>query len=356
MDKTNSLPHDIHDRGYKYLLSFKKIFQQLIEGHVKEEWKDKLDFSKSKRIEKSFIFEAFEAQESDILYKVPLIGANKDVYLYVLIEHQSSVDFSMAFRVMQYIMRFWFDYYKNTEKSLRSRKDFRLPPVFPIVLYNGDNRWTAATSLREIVEHGEIFGDYIPNVNYHLIDIPRTDIEMLKEKRDVLSAIFLLEHDIKREIFPRVWEEAVELVRTETDFEIWKAGAIWCRMFLESQYPEELRPLADKLKFAEATEGNKEEVISMLKQMPQRLVDYGMQKGIQKGIQKGMQEGIQKGIQKGMQEGIQKGIIRGLRKKFGEVPTTLVKQINSIKDMEKLEELLDQTMVVKNLAEFKIQK
>ena len=102
----------------------------------------------------------------------------------------------------------------------------------------------------------------------------------------------------------------------------------------------------------------------MLKQMPQRLVDYGIQKGrqegrqegMQKGIQKGRQEGRQEGMQKGIRKGIQKGIIRGLRKKFGEVPAALVKQIDSINDMEKLEELLDQTMVAKNLAEFKIQK
>jgi predicted transposase YdaD len=94
-------PHDVHDRGYKLLLSFSKMFQQLIEGYVDADWKSRLDYSRSQRLDKTFILKGLEKQESDVLYQVPLRGEpGKEVYLYVLIEHQSTVDYSLAFRIL----------------------------------------------------------------------------------------------------------------------------------------------------------------------------------------------------------------------------------------------------------------
>ena len=61
------------------------------------------------------------------------------MYLYILIEFQSSVDPWMAVRVMTYIGLLYQDLIKQ-KQVLKGR---RLPPVLPIVLYNGDAKWTA---------------------------------------------------------------------------------------------------------------------------------------------------------------------------------------------------------------------
>ena len=110
--------HDLYDRGYKLIFSFYQVFQQLMEGYVPEEWTSRLDYANSQKIDKSFIMKGFKKQESDILYKVPLIGEpKKEIFLYVLIEHQSTVDFAMPFRVLCYLVEIWRDFYKNKKKK-----------------------------------------------------------------------------------------------------------------------------------------------------------------------------------------------------------------------------------------------
>ncbi len=60
---------------------------------------------------------------------------------YLLIEFQSSVDKYMALRMMVYQGLL----YQDLIRQGAVLSEGRLPPVLPIVLYNGSQRWTAAT-------------------------------------------------------------------------------------------------------------------------------------------------------------------------------------------------------------------
>ena len=46
----------------------------------------------------------------------------------------------------------WREYIKNVDKGGEKRKDYKLPVIIPIVLYNGKYSWTAQKS----------FKDYLP--------------------------------------------------------------------------------------------------------------------------------------------------------------------------------------------------
>ena len=129
----------IHDVGYKCLFSNRTIFRQLLETFVPEAWVKAADFEAAETLDKSYISDHFKATESDLLYKVPL--RDSEVYIYILLEFQSTVPRFMALRVPYYQTSFYMDYVKS---GSRIRK---LPPIFPIVLYNGERRWTAPTSL-----------------------------------------------------------------------------------------------------------------------------------------------------------------------------------------------------------------
>ena len=121
--------HTIHDSGYKKLFSNRVIFRQLIETFVPEVWVKDLDFGQCETIDKSFVSEHYKETESDLIYKVKLKG--RDVYLILLLEFQSTVDRFMVLRVLNYLTNFYMDYVDSQEEV-----DL-LPPVFPIVLYNG---------------------------------------------------------------------------------------------------------------------------------------------------------------------------------------------------------------------------
>ena len=153
-----TLPMSIHDSGYKRLFSNRTIFQQLIQTFVDEPWVADLDFSQAETLDKSFVNEAYQAYESDLIYRVKLHG--RDLYIYVLLEFQSTVDRFMALRVLNYVTQFYLE-------LVASRQHLeKLPAVFPIVLYNGDRAWRAATRMSELIELEPSLGRYALGFEY----------------------------------------------------------------------------------------------------------------------------------------------------------------------------------------------
>jgi hypothetical protein len=88
-------------------------------------------------------------------------------------ELQSSVDFQMPYRLLLYMVEIWRDVLKNTDKKEAERKEFRLPSIIPIILYNGKGRWTAVRQFKETLAAAELFQKYVVDFEYILIDINR---------------------------------------------------------------------------------------------------------------------------------------------------------------------------------------
>jgi len=94
-------------------------------------------------------------------------GVDASGYLYLLIELQSSVDKYMTLRMMVYQGLLYQDLIKRGEVLA----DGRLPPVLPIVLYNGSPRWTAVTDVFELIPPVPgLVEQFKPRLKYLLID------------------------------------------------------------------------------------------------------------------------------------------------------------------------------------------
>ena len=91
-----------HDKGYKYLLSVKRVFLQLLRSFVRQGWVDKIDESDIIRVDKSFILQDFKDKEADLVYRVKMDG--QEVVFYILMELQSTVDFQMPYRLLLYMV------------------------------------------------------------------------------------------------------------------------------------------------------------------------------------------------------------------------------------------------------------
>ena len=61
------------------------------------------------------------------MYKATI--GNAEVIFYIILEFQSSVDYSMPIRLFLYMSEIWREVLKNTEKSDVKRKDFKLPAI-----------------------------------------------------------------------------------------------------------------------------------------------------------------------------------------------------------------------------------
>ena len=151
---------NIHDSGYRFLFSMVAFFQQLVTTFVEESWVKQLDFSRATLLDKSFVSADYEESEADLLWQVPLKGSDRFLYFYLLLEFQSTVPRLMALRVGQYLLSA-----KSDLQRLHNNATI-LPQIFPIVLYNGKERWTAPARLSELEEKAVEMGEYGIEVHY----------------------------------------------------------------------------------------------------------------------------------------------------------------------------------------------
>ncbi|MEZ4836371.1 MAG: Rpn family recombination-promoting nuclease/putative transposase [Caldilineaceae bacterium] len=186
---------NVHDSGYKILFSNRTIFRQLMETFVHQPWVSQLDFERAERVDKSFVSAHYKETESDVIYRLP--WGEDELYVYVLLEFQSTVDRWMALRMLNYVTNFYMSWVEGHE---RERK---LPPIFPLVLYNGDNQWNAVTSMAELVETEPALDDYAIGFRYFKLAINEFSQEQLLSVRNIVSALFLAESKPDIELLTR---------------------------------------------------------------------------------------------------------------------------------------------------------
>jgi len=183
-----------HDTGYKELFSHPEFVQQLIEGFAPFEIADLMDFSTLKNHSGNYITPLFEEKFEDVVWSVDITweGVPQQVYLYILLEFQSRVDRTMPIRMMHYVACF----YDHLLKTRVTTPGGGLPPVFPIVLYNGSQRWSAEQDVYEMVqpEPPGFLRVYQPHLRYYLVDEGRYTDEELGLRQTPLSGVFGVEN------------------------------------------------------------------------------------------------------------------------------------------------------------------
>jgi len=114
-----------------------------------------------------------------------------EVFIYILMEFQSSVDSRMALRFMHYVAGF----YSQLIKQQMLKPAQELPPVLPIVLYNGNPRWKAPTEMLDLIHVVPSFlQPYQPKLRYYLVDEGAYSEEALDNITTPISGIFKLEN------------------------------------------------------------------------------------------------------------------------------------------------------------------
>ncbi len=275
------------DSAYKYLFSNPAILCKLIHAFVEEDFSAKIQPDSLRKLDPSHLSATLQQRESDLLYEVRLDSQdnrdNQTAYLYILLEFQSTAPKHMAIRLLSYISLF----YERLIKEGKNSKG-KLPPVFPLVLYNGDRPWNAPRSTSELISSNEIPAKYLPHFQYALIDEKRIPDEKIHKLHNLISAVICAEKYGR----PGEWEaripQIIEFLRDEpgpeiTIFRRWIA-LLFGEGMNESEYNQITAP---------------EEVQKMLA----TLADDLRAEGREEGREEGRQEGEKLGMRKGREEG-----------------------------------------------------
>jgi hypothetical protein len=140
-------------------------------------------------------------KDSDTVKRIHL---KSDVPLFVIavFEHESQVNFRASFKMLQYIAMVLLDYEKEVNKDKKGKKsktkitytkDFKFPPVLPIIFYDGPEQWSAEVNFLDKTEMAGVFAKYIPKFEYELVALNRYDKEDLIRFGDMLSLIMLID-------------------------------------------------------------------------------------------------------------------------------------------------------------------
>lgn len=222
------------------------------------------------------------------MYKVNIDG--KEVIFYVLLEFQSRVDFQMPMRLLFYMVEVWRDILKNETKADRRRKDFKLPAVVPIVLYNGKNKWTAKTNFKEMLSGYELFEDNVLDFNYILFDINRYSDDELYNISNLVSAIFLLDQQMNQEELIRRLRKMIYILKkiSPEQFDVFKQ---WLKNIVKPRLEENLQKEVDEI----LDKSNQQEVDSMVYNL-EKTLDNIEKKGMEKQANNTAIEAIKMGM------------------------------------------------------------
>ena len=309
------------DSGYKLLFSHPEMVEDLIRGFVHEDWVRDLDFSTLEKVPGSYVAPNLMPRESDIVWRLRWKG-DRVLYVYLLMEFQSTVDPSMALRMMVYLGLLYQDLLKRGEAN-RSGK---LPPILPLVLYNGYAPWGAAREVSELIE--EVPGGlerYRPQLRYCLLDEMRMADSELESLRNLAAAVFRLEKSRGTEAMERVLEAAITWLRAPGLEELRKSFTDWV---LKVLLPSRIRGA----KFP--ADLDLEEVKTMLAESGLSWSDQWLQEGLEKGRQEGRQEGQEDALAKA--RGV---LLRDLERRFGPLPGKVLRRLEAVTSIEELTEL-----------------
>ena len=266
-----------HDAVFKRFLRHPETANDFLALYLPEAIRQQCDFATLRLQSASFIDEDLRAWYSDVLWSVQTTcGAG---YVYVVIEHQSSPDNHMAFRLMRYAIA-------AMQRHL-DKGHTQLPLVIPLLFYHGRVSpwpypmcWLAGFADPDVARR--IYGDDFP-----LIDITTTpDDEIMRHRR--VAMLELLQKHIRQRDMMDLHEQLVSLL----------ALGYTSRRQLKTllHYLLQAGNAADPVAFLRhlaqsvPRRSHKETLMNIAQFLEQRGHQQGLKQGLQQGLEQGEQQ------------------------------------------------------------------
>ncbi len=323
-----------YDALYHRLFSHPGVVAQLLREFVSGPWLDGFDLEGMERLNTKFHAGTGQRREGDMIWRIPRQDG-EDTYLVLLLEFQSTSDRFMALRVLAYGALLWQQLVQEQQIAANST----LPPLLPVVLYNGDTRWNAPVTVRELVglPAASSLWRWQPDLRYHLIDVGAFS-EADLQTRDGLPALwFRLENAADTGQVVVVADAVLAWLARHPGFSAARAafvellGAVIAPLGPGVRMPDDLSEVRNMLA-ARAEKWTREWWEQGREEGLRRGLEDGLQTGRQEGLRRGLEDGLQAGRQEGLQAGRQEGLqagrqageaallLRLLERRFGALP------------------------------------
>ena len=292
----------MHDPAYKLLFSRPRMVRDLLDGFAARSWSGLLDFESLAPLPASFVGRELQQRHGDLIWRVRFRG-DRWLYLVLLLEFQSTVDPAMAVRILEYTALL----YRRLVDHDVLREHGALPPVLPVVLYNGRRRWTAPVDVTSLLAaESDTLARYQPSQRYYVLDVARAaDADL--PAGNLVSALIGLEKTRDATGLRGALKALFDLLRQQKDGALTRAFLTWLRHGLRhaGRLPADGdHPLAQ----LRETQTMLEETV---REWTQEWLEQGRAQGMEKGIEQGRAQGIEQGRAQGIEQGRAQGIEQG---------------------------------------------
>ena len=198
--------HHEHDKIMKKILSNKKEAVKFINRTVNLQ--NKVTPESIEIYNKEYITDSLEIRQADVIYKL------KNNNIFFLIEHQSKVDYSIPYRILEYkteILKY------NVDKERMKQKDYKMPLIIAIVLYTGKESWKVKQEFLQVQEECSTYLKEKLGISsfYILEDINKISEEELLKSNNFLEKIFLLEKSKSKEDLKENFKKIIQKLKRE---------------------------------------------------------------------------------------------------------------------------------------------
>ena len=272
--------------------------------------------------------EELAASESDLLFEVRWRAdagqadaeASERMLVYVLLEHQSKPDRWMRFRLLEYCCRIWADVLDADDQRAE------LPPIVPVVFYQGERRWLHAREFAEQFAEAARGWPWTPRFEHLLVDQSRAAVgEVQGEALGRVAQLALMAAARRRGVSRRraalrlAAQYMGELARSGRSQ---KFGAI-VRYVITTQNKETAREFGEVLGRQVPGPGGD------MRTYADELLEEGLRRGRQEGRQEGQLGTIERFLRAGIEwsvieqaTGIDRETFQALRQRLDSDPTT----------------------------------
>lgn len=268
---TLKLPNTPHDATFKGFLNQVDNARDFFDIYLPKNVKSLCNLNTLTLTNSSFIDNKLRSRLSDVLYSVKTdVG---DGYFYLLVEHQSTPDKLMSWRLMHYAFSAMNQHLQQGNKTL--------PLVVPILFYHGKtspypypNLWTRCFPWKDLAE--ELYFKPFP-----LVDITVIDDNELANHRKITVMELAMKHKNLRDEYQRMVELFAQTLNNNDNSQD-DITIILHYLLVVLESSEHFEKIVNC--FSQQIPQHREVVMNLT----ERLRQEGHEKGIEKGIKEGI--------------------------------------------------------------------
>lgn len=278
-----------------------------LQARLPEDMVQRLDFATLQLQPGMFVDEELRRSETDVLFRVRH-KSGRSVFVYVLVEHQSTVDFWLRLRLLRYHARIW------EQERMRQPAVHELLPIVSVVLHHGPREWTPSSRFEDLY-NAEVrnlpgicrFGHVLVELHRMRLEDARGDaysraMEMLLSDHGRTQAVRLMR--LLPPLFPAIRATAggshkvVTLLRY---YSIEYGGTMRNELTAEVERYQERYGLV----------GLTREDVTMLEILEAKREQQGREQGREQGLEQGREQGLEQGLAAGRIATVESMLERG---------------------------------------------